>query len=169
MDELNLQEPLPVEAGEPPVEPPAAPDLRSTLEREAAAADMATDYPDFDLDAALAEPTLGAWLRGERAPGLRALYEAAHLDDIVEARVSARLDAAVAAAVETAVTEAVVAAVAEHEARLLGHIRARGQRPAENGTAASPGIRVHPAVERLTRRERAALARRAERGETVHL
>ena len=60
-------------------------------------------------------------------------------------------------------------AVKESEERLLSHIRARGQRPAENGVTAAVGIRMHPAVERLTHRERAMLAKRAEDGETIRL
>ena len=74
-----------------------------------------------------------------------------------------------AEAVASAVTEAVTAAVQETEERLLSHIRARGQRPSEVGTEGRGGIRMHPAVNRLTRKERAMLARRAENGETIHL
>ena len=120
-------------------------------------------YPDFDLTAEMAHPVLGRILRGEAVPTLRQLYEATHLDDILEGRVTQavaeRLDAAVSAAVE--------AALAEHEQRMLAHIRARGRRPSETGVRASAGIRMHPAVGRLTRRERALLAQRAQDGETI--
>ncbi|MBQ9151805.1 MAG: hypothetical protein IJX72_06110 [Clostridia bacterium] len=126
-------------------------------------------YPDFDLDTALAHPILGALLRGEGKPTLRQLYEAVHMEDIVEGRVSSAVEAQVSRAVESAVAEAVAEAVRECEERLLGHIRARGQRPAENGLSAAAGIRMHPAVDRLTRRERAMLAKRAENGETIKL
>ncbi len=146
---------------------PAEEALRAELTRRAEAEGLSALYPDFDLDRALDDPDLGALLRGETTPSLRHLYEATHLDQIVESRVQSRLDAAVAAALASAIPEAVTAAVAESEERLLGHIRARGQRPGENGVAASAGIRMHPAVERLTRRERAMLAARAERGETI--
>ncbi len=147
--------------------------LRADLMSRAEAEGLLADYPDFDPDAALADPALGPILRGESEPTLRQLYEAAHLGRIVEERVRARLDTAVAdalaVAVPEAVTAAVTAAVAESEERLLGHIRARGARPVENGIAASLGIQMHPAVDRLTRRERASLAERAGRGETVRL
>jgi hypothetical protein len=130
-------------------------------------------YPDFDTEAALAHPELGALLRGEAAPTLRQLYEAVHLEEIVEARVADAVEAAVAAAVseavESAIAAAVPAAVREGEEKLLEHIRARGLRPAENGIRAATGVRMHPAVNRLTRRERAMLAKRAELGETVRL
>ena len=118
-------------------------------------------YPDFDLDAALDHPILGGLLRGEGQPTLRQLYEAVCWEDISAERVRAAVDREVSRVVESAVKES--------EERLLSHIRARGQRPAENGVTAAVGIRMHPAVERLTRRERAMLAKRAEDGETIRL
>lgn len=126
-------------------------------------------YPEFDLTAELAHPILGAILRGEVRPTLRQLYEAVHLDDIVEGRVASAVQARVAEAVSSAVGEAVTQAVRACEERLLGNIRARGQRPSENGVSGAAGIRMHPAVGRLTRKERAMLAKRAENGETIKL
>ena len=126
-------------------------------------------YPDFDLAAALDHPLLGKLLRGEVKPSLRQLYEAVHLEDILESRVASGVQARVAEAVTSAVAEAVASAVRETEERLLANIRARGQRPAEVGAVSSAGIRMHPAVNRLTRRERAMLAKRAENGETIQL
>lgn len=126
-------------------------------------------YPAFDLEAEMEHPVLGALLRGEAAPSLRQLYEAVHWEEVA----ALQRDEAVSQAVETAVAEAVSAAVSqavmESEERLLGHIRARGQRPAENGTGAVTGARLHGAVGRLTRRERALLAKRAENGEHIRL
>lgn len=124
-------------------------------------------YPDFDLTAALEHPILGALVRGEAKPTLRQLYEAVHLDGIVEGRVTSAVREQVAAAVSEAVASAVAEAVRETEERVLSHIRARGQRPSEVGTGGSAGIRMHPAVNRLTRKERAMLAKRAENGETI--
>ena len=126
-------------------------------------------YPDFDLEAEMAHPVLGAILRGEAVPTLRQLYEAAHWEEMAAARAREAASVAVEAAVEEAVSAAVAAAVAESEERLLGHIRARGRRPAENGTAAASGARLQAAVGRLTRRERAQLAKRAENGEHIRL
>ena len=122
-------------------------------------------YPGFDLAAEMEHPVLGAMLRGEVQPTLRQLYEAVHLDEVVEGRVAAAVEARVTETVSAAVAEAVRAT----EERLLGHIRARGQRPSEVGTGGGAGIRMHPAVDRLTRKERAMLAKRAENGETVKL
>ena len=143
--------------------------LREEIARRAEAEGLASIYPAFDVDEALSHPELGALLRGETAPDLRRLYEITHLDEIVESRVQGRLGNAVAEALASAVPAAVSAAVAESEERLLAHIRARGQRPDENGISAASGIRMHLAVDRLTRRERAMLAERAERGETIKL
>ena len=126
-------------------------------------------YPGFDLTAELEHPVMGALLRGECMPTLRQLYEAVHMEDILGGRVEEAVEAKVDYAVECAVAQAVEEAVRDCEERLLAHIRARGQRPAENGTGSALGIRMHPAVERLTRRERAMLAKRAENGETVTL
>ena len=126
-------------------------------------------YTQFDLTAELSHPVLGAILRGEVKPSLRQLYEAVHLDDILESRVASGVQAQVAEAVTSAVAEAVASAVRETEEKLLSHIRARGQRPSEVGTAGGGGIRMHPAVNRLTRKERAMLAKRAENGETIQL
>ena len=124
-------------------------------------------YPHFDLTAELSHPVLGAILRGEAKPTLRQLYEAVHLEDILESRVAVGVQAQVDKAVNDAVAEAVAEAVRETEERLLASIHARGQRPAEVGMAGGGGIRMHPAVNRLTRKERAMLARRAENGETI--
>jgi hypothetical protein len=124
-------------------------------------------YPDFNPAAALEDPLLGALLRGEVKPTLRQLYEATHLEDILENRVAAGVQERVASAVSEAVAAAVATAVRETEERLLSHIRARGRRPAEVGAAGGAGIRMHPAVNRLTRKERAMLAKRAENGETI--
>ena len=126
-------------------------------------------YPHFDLTAELSHPVLGAILRGEAKPTLRQLYEAVHLEDILESRMAAGVQAQVDEAVTHAVAEAVEAAVRKTEERLLSHIHARGQRPSEVGMAGGGGIRMHPAVNRLTRKERAMLARRAENGETIQL
>ena len=124
-------------------------------------------YPDFDLTAEMGHPILGAILRGEAKPTLLQLYEAVHLEDIVEGRVAATVQAQVAEAVAGAVEKAVASAVRETEEKLLSHIRARGRRPSEVGAMGGGGIRMHPAVSRLTRKERAMLAKRAENGETI--
>ena len=56
-------------------------------------------------------------------------------------------------------------ACAEAERRLLSHIRARGLRPTENGVH-TQSVSL-PAVARMTREERAEMARRAASGERI--
>lgn len=99
----------------------------------------------------------------------------------VSAAVLEAASAAAVASVEQAVHEAVAAAIAQMEEKmniavsakaeedLLGHIRAFGLRPHENGVHGAAGVRMHPAVDRLTRKDRAALAERAAHGEVVRL
>ena len=164
---ISEAESVAAEATSAEVSPAAAADEALLAEAEGVRA----VYPHFDLTAELAHPVLGGILRGEVKPTLRQLYEAVHLDDILESRVASGVQAQVAEAVTSAVADAVSAAVAEAvretEERLLSNIRARGQRPAEVGMASRGGIRMHPAVNRLTRKERAMLAKRAENGETI--
>ena len=68
-------------------------------------------YPHFDLTAELSHPVLGAILRGEAKPTLRQLYEAVHLEDILESRVAVGVQAQVDKAVNDAVAEAVAEAI----------------------------------------------------------
>jgi hypothetical protein len=165
----SMETALPMEAVENGLEEAASAEADTAADAEllSEAEGVRAVYPDFDLTAEMGHPILGAILRGEAKPTLRQLYEAVHLDDIVEGRVAATVQAQVAEAVAGAVAEAVASAVRETEERLLSHIRARGRRPSEVGAMGGGGIRMHPAVSRLTRKERAMLAKRAENGETI--
>ncbi len=151
-------------------------------------------YPSFDAEREMQDPMFRALALGEVRPTLRQVYELCHAaelsgaadepsappaeepaqtDAAVHAPATAAASEAGAAAIETAVAAAVAssvaAAVAEAEERLLAHIRARGYRPPENGLSASGGVRMHPAVDRLTRSDRERLAERASRGECITL
>ena len=161
----SMETALPMEAVENGLEEAASAEADTAADAEllSEAEGVRAVYPDFDLTAALGDPVLGALLRGEIKPTLRQLYEATHLDTVTAGRVASEVQAKVAEAVSAAVAEA----VRETEERLLSHIRARGQRPSEVGTGGAAGIRMHPAVNRLTRKERAMLAKRAENGETI--
>lgn len=110
-------------------------------------------YPTFDLTHEMQDPAFRALVRGEARPTLRQVYELCHREALT------------AEAVSTAVAEAVSRA----EAQLVSHIQARGQRPAENGMADRGAVRMHPDVGRLTRSDRARLARRAQEGESIRL
>ena len=61
--------------------------------------------------------------------------------------------------------EEIKEACAEAERRLLSHIRARGMRPAENAVNA-PSVSA-PGTMKMTREERAAVAKRAASGERI--
>ncbi len=110
-------------------------------------------YPTFDLTREMQDPAFRALVRGEARPTLRQVYELCHREALM------------AEAVSTAVAEAVSRA----EAQLVSHIQARGQRPAENGMDDRGAVRMHPDVGRLTRSDRARLARRAQEGESIRL
>lgn len=110
-------------------------------------------YPDADVERELQSPAFRALVTGTVRPTLRQAYELCHRDELTE----------------QAVRNAVSAAVREAEENLLTHIRLRGLRPIENGQTAAGAVQTHAAVDRLTRTERADLARRAEQGDHVRL
>ena len=91
------------------------------------------------------DPVFRGLVCGEIKPTLRQVYELFHRD---------RLTAA---------------AVGNAEQRLLDDIRLHGARPIENGVSTPCAVSSHPSVDRLTRSERAQLARRAEHGERIRL
>ena len=131
--------------------------------------ELCAAYPGVDPTRMEQDLAVCALARGEVRPTPRQAYELAHMDAIVDARVAEQLAEQVAEQVAEQLAEQLAHAVREGEARLLEHIRTCGQRPVENGVRAAAGVRMHPAVGRLTRSDRAALARRAERGETIRL
>ena len=121
-------------------------------------------YPDFDMAQFEENQLFHALLKGEVRPTLKQVYEML-CPQVLTAQVEAEVQNRVTQALEHAVAEAVERA----EKNLLSHIQARGMRPQENGKNASSGVRTHPAVHRLTREDRAKLAKMAQQGETVRL
>ncbi len=110
-------------------------------------------YPTFDLEREMKDPAFRGLVCGEVRPTLAQAYTLCHGEELVA----------------EAVRAAVEAAVAEAESRLTEHIAARGLRPCENGLSARGAVRMHPSVDHLTREDRAMLARRAGRGESIRL
>ncbi len=102
-------------------------------------------YPGFDLRTEAQNPNFLAMLRAG-VPVLHA-YEVAHMDDI---------KAGIAA--EQAKTT---------EKKVVDGIRAKGVRPPENGTVPQSGFTVRDDVSKLTKKDRAEIARRAARGERI--
>lgn len=102
-------------------------------------------YPNFDLGRESKNPRFLALLRS--GIPVRHAYEVIHMDEIKEG-------VAKAAARST-------------EKQVVDAIRAKGVRPAENGTAAQSGFTVKGDVSKLTKKDRAEIARRAARGEKI--
>lgn len=167
------------EPGEEAVDPAPVPDADGTVNGYVdgeEAERLRAVYPTFDPEKEMQDPVFRALALGEVRPTLRQVYELCHAAEIFGAHAEKASEAAsetapgVVSEVDSgAASEAVAAAIAEAEERLLGSIRARGYRPPENGLSASGGVRMHPAVDKLTRSDRAQLAKRAERGETIRL
>lgn len=122
--------------------------FRRQMERwEGEAAELREVYPDFDLEAEAGDKDFLSLLRS--GVPMRMAYEVKHMPDIIAGAQKAAADER-----ERAVTEA---------------IRARGGRPAENGSGAQNGVTTGVAVSKLTREQRADIAKRAARGERITL
>ena len=112
-----------------------------------AAGALSERCPGFDLHAALADASFCAMLRA--GVPLENAYFALHADELLRS--------------------AVCRASRQAETRVAEHIRVRGARPGENGLGSGGGILVRPDVSRMSRADRADIARRAARGEHVKL
>lgn len=112
---------------------------------EGEARELKEVYPDFDLEAEVQDKDFLSLLRS--GVPMRLAYEVKHMNDIVTTAKKTAADER-----EKAVTEA---------------IRARGERPAENGASTQNGVTTGVDVSKLTREQRAEIAKRAARGETI--
>lgn len=135
--------------GQAPAAPlPPLPPLPAQARREAQlrawdsqAEQVKALYPSFDLSLEARSRDFRAMLRA--GVPMRQAFEVLHMEQI---------KAAQAQAAERAVT---------------ANIRARGARPQENGAGAASAFTVKDDVSRLTAQDRAEMARRAARGETI--
>lgn len=109
------------------------------------AEEMRADYPDFDLQAEASNPDFARMVQA--GIPVRHAYEVAHLDAI-KGNIRATAEAQTAR-------------------KVTNDIRARGMRPKENGTASQAAFTVKDDVSRLTRKDRAEIARRVAMGETI--
>ena len=132
-------------------------------------AELRKAYPDADAEQDMNDPVFRGLVRGEIRPTLRQVYELFHREQLTEAAIGNAVSDALAREVPVAVEAAVAEAVAQAEVHLLEDIRLRGARPSENGVGTAGVVASHPSVDRLTRSERAQLARRAEHGERIRL
>ena len=148
---------------------PEGPDGTEPLLSSTELTELRKAYPNADAEQDMNDPAFRALVCGEVRPTLRQVYELFHRDQLTEAAIENAVADALAREVPAAVETAVAEAVAQAEAHLLEDIRLRGARPVENGVGAAGVVASHPSVDRLTRSERAQLARRAEHGERIRL
>lgn len=102
-------------------------------------------HPSFNFEADSANPQFMSMLRA--GVGIEAAYRALHHDEIVAG--------------------AVHNARAQTEKSVVDNIRAKGSRPAENGTSSASTFTYKSDVSKLSKADRAEIARRAARGEFI--
>lgn len=126
--------------------------VRATMEgwqREAES--MKATYPEFDLERETSNKefmdSLTFYQRAQVQNPVERAYKATHHDELLSA--------------------AVGKAKAETEKGVVDNIRAKGARPAENGTQSRSAFTGKVNVHNLSKAQRAELARRAERGEII--
>lgn len=107
--------------------------------------DVKADYPDFSMETEIQRPEFMAMLK--TGVPVRHAYEVLHLDDI-----KGGVARNTAAQTEKLVTE---------------NIRAKGARPQENGVSSQNGITIKADPSKLSKRDRAEIARRVARGEKI--
>lgn len=110
------------------------------------AEELKADYPGFDLEAEVENPAFLDLIKNPNID-IRTAYEALHLQDILQGTASH-------------VAEAV-------RNNTVNTIRSRGMRPAENGLAEQPGIVRKSDPSKLSRADRAEIARRVASGESI--
>lgn len=108
---------------------------------DAQAMELRAEYPDFDLAAECKNPNFMQMLR--TGIPVKFAYQVTHLEEIKSN------------------------AAKQTEKQVVDNIKAKGARPQENGTTSQSGVAVSKDVSKLSRKERAEMAKRAARGETI--
>lgn len=98
-------------------------------------------YPGFDLNAELQNPEFGKLL--QRGISMEHAYKVVHHDELI-------------AAAERSAAE-----------KISKNVQSRAARPSENGLGNQSGVVVKSDVHKLTKKDRADLAKRAARGERI--
>ena len=106
---------------------------------------MKSDYANFDLAREMQNPEFLSMLQA-KVP-VRTAYEVVHLDQIKSAERQMTAQAT--------------------ERQITANVRARGARPAENGTTSRSGFTVKDDVRKLSKADRAEIVRQAQRGKTI--
>lgn len=102
-------------------------------------------YPGFDLSIEAQNPRFVSMLKAG-VPVMHA-YKVMHMDEIM--------------------TDAMQTAAKRSEQAVVNNIKARGSRPAENGLSSQSAFTVKDDVSKLSKKDRAEIARRVARGEKV--
>lgn len=118
---------------------------RQTRQWFAEAQALQAKFPKFDLSAEVKNPQFLAMLKA--GTPVEHAYKVIHFDELV--------------------SDAVSTTAAQQEQKVVAQVRARGARPAENGTAAQSAFTVKDDVSKLSKKDRADIARRAIMGEII--
>ena len=102
-------------------------------------------FPNFDLNQEVQNPQFVAMLK--KGVPVEHAFKVIHFDDIIQEAMRT-----------TAVTQ---------EQRIVDNVRARGMRPSENGVSQRSAFTVKDDVSKLTKKDRAEIARRVARGEKI--
>ena len=102
-------------------------------------------FPAFDLAAELQNPHFQSMLKS--GTPMEHAYKVMHFDELMQGVVQST--------------------TASTEKRVTDNVRARGNRPAENGTVSQSAFTVKDDVSKLTKKERAEIAKRSMRGERM--
>ena len=100
-------------------------------------------YPEFDFEKELKNPEFTRLLR--LGVGVKNAYEVSNIDSILESNTKAA------------------------EKKVVDSIRLKGNRPVENGSEGASGILLSGNASKLSKKERAELAKRAAKGERISL
>jgi len=109
------------------------------------AMELQQKVPGFDLRVEAENPEFVQMLRAGLP--VEHAYKVVHMDEILNGQA--------------------VNVAAQAQKQVVDNIRSRGSRPAENGTVSRSGFTYKNDVSKLTKEDRAEIARRAARGETI--
>lgn len=119
--------------------------MRQVDEWNRQAAELQKSFPNFNLNEEAQNPAFLSLLRS--GIPVEHAYKTIHMDEILNAQA------------ENVAKQA--------EKNVVSNIRAKGKRPAENGTVSQSGFTYKTDVRNLTKHDRQEIAKRVARGETI--